>query len=64
MMKLMMMIIIIIFVLFLGMEQWWSEIDRGKQKYSGINLTQRRFVHHKSYTDLPRFEGPCHGSGG
>jgi hypothetical protein len=42
---------IIIFVLFLVMEHRWNEIDRGKPKYSGKNLSQCRFVHHKSHMD-------------
>jgi hypothetical protein len=39
------------FVLFLVMEHQWKEIDRGKPKYSGKNLSQCRFVHHKSHID-------------
>jgi hypothetical protein len=37
------------FVLFLVMEHRWNEIDRGKPKYSGKNLSQCHFVHHKSH---------------
>jgi hypothetical protein len=33
------------------MEHWWNEIDRGKPKYSGENLSQYHFVHHKSHMD-------------
>jgi hypothetical protein len=33
------------------MEQRWNEIDRGKPMYSGKNLSQCRFDHHKSYMD-------------
>jgi hypothetical protein len=34
-------------------EHWWNEIDRVKPKYSGKNLSQRHFVHHKSHMDWP-----------
>jgi hypothetical protein len=37
------------FVLFLVMEHRWNEIDRGKPKNSGKNLSQCHFVHHKSH---------------
>jgi hypothetical protein len=35
------------------MEHWWNEIDRVKPKYSGRNLFQCQFVHHKSHMDWP-----------
>jgi hypothetical protein len=41
------------------MEHRWNEIDRGKPKYSGENLSQYHFVHHKSHMDKPGIEtGP------
>jgi hypothetical protein len=30
-----------------------TEIDRGKPKYSGKNLSQCHFVHYKSHMDRP-----------
>jgi hypothetical protein len=33
------------------MEHRWNEIDRGKPTYSGKNLSQRDFVHHKPHMD-------------
>jgi hypothetical protein len=39
------------FVLFLVMEHRWNETDREKPKYSGKNLSQCHFVHHKSHVD-------------
>jgi hypothetical protein len=35
------------------MEHQWNEIDRIKPKYSGKNLYQCQFVHHKSHMDRP-----------
>jgi hypothetical protein len=32
-------------------ERRWDDIDRGKQKNSEKNLSQRHFVHHKSHMD-------------
>jgi hypothetical protein len=51
--------IIYFFLLFLVMEHRWKEIDRGKPKYSGKNLSQCHFVHHKSHVERPGIElGP------
>jgi hypothetical protein len=41
------------FSLFQVMEHRWKETDRGKPKYSGKNLSQCHFVHHKSHMDRP-----------
>jgi hypothetical protein len=47
------------FSFFKVMEHRWNEIDMGKSKYSGKNLPQYHFVHHKSHTDRPGIEtGP------
>jgi hypothetical protein len=41
------------------MEHRWNKIYRGKPKYSGKNLTQCNFVHHKPHVDRPGIElGP------
>jgi hypothetical protein len=39
------------FSFFQVMEHRWNEIDRRKPKYSGKNLFQCHFVHHKSHMD-------------
>jgi hypothetical protein len=39
------------FSFFQVMEHRWIEIDRRKPKYSGKNLSQFHFVHHKSRMD-------------
>jgi hypothetical protein len=36
---------------FKAMEHRWNEIDRGKPKYWGNNLSQCHFVHHKPHMD-------------
>ena len=42
-----------IFSFFQVMEHRWNEIDRGKPKYSGRNLSPCHFVHQKSHMDRP-----------
>jgi hypothetical protein len=39
------------FLFFLVMKHRWNEIERGKPKYSGKNISQCHFVHHKSHMD-------------
>jgi hypothetical protein len=43
----------------MSMEQWWSDTDRGKPKYSEKNLSHCHFVPHKSHTDWPGIEPGC-----
>jgi hypothetical protein len=43
--------VISFFLFFQVMEHRWNETDRGKPKYSGKNLSQCHFVHHKSHMD-------------
>jgi hypothetical protein len=50
---------LLFFVLFLVMEHRWNEIERGKRKNLGKNMSQCHFVHHKSHMDWPGIEpGP------
>jgi hypothetical protein len=39
------------------MEHRWNEINMGKPKYSGKNLSQCHFVHRKSHMDWPGIGG-------
>jgi hypothetical protein len=51
MMKMKRKIISFFFSFFQVMEHRWNEIDRGIPKYSGINLPECHFVHHKYHRD-------------
>jgi hypothetical protein len=46
----------LVFSFFRVMEHRWTEIYRGKPKYSWKNLSQCHFVHHKSNMDWPGIE--------
>jgi hypothetical protein len=47
------------------MQQWWSDIDRGKSKYWDRNLSQCHFLHHKSHGNWPGIEpGPPRSEAG
>ena len=51
---------LVLFSFFRVMEHRWNEIDRAKPKYSGKNLSQCHFVHHKSHMDWTRVSaGRC-----
>jgi hypothetical protein len=44
----------------MNMEQWWNDVDRGKLKNLGENLSHFHSVHHKSHwTDMSANPG-CH----
>ena len=43
-----------VFLFFQLTEHRWNETDTGKPKYSGKNLSQCHFFHHKSHMDRPR----------
>ena len=40
----------------MSIEHWWSDTDRGKQKYWEKNLCRCLFIHHKSDVDWPAME--------
>ena len=35
----------------MSVEYGWNGTDRGRSKYSEINMSRRRVVHHKSHMD-------------
>jgi len=39
-----------------SMGHWWKNIDRGKMKYYGRNLSQCYYAHHKSHIYWPGIE--------
>jgi hypothetical protein len=47
---------LVLFLFFHVMEHGWNETDSGKPKYSGKNLSQCHFVHHKSHMHRPGIE--------
>jgi hypothetical protein len=50
---------LVFFSFFCVVEHRWNEIDSGKLKYSGKNLSQCHFDHHKFHMDWPGIEtGP------
>jgi hypothetical protein len=40
----------------MSMERWWSDGDRGKQKYSGKILSLCHSAHYKTHMNLPGME--------
>jgi hypothetical protein len=44
----------IIFNIKISVERWWNDIGREKHNYSGQNLFQCNFFHHKSHMDRPQ----------
>jgi hypothetical protein len=54
----------IVFPSFRVMEHRWNEIYRGKPTYSGKNVSQCHFVHHKSHMDWPRDRTRASAMGG
>jgi hypothetical protein len=53
------------FLFYQVMEHWWNKIHRENLKYSGKNLFQWHFVHHKFHMDWPGIEpGPLRREAG